>query len=257
MREIRWAFSFFLALLIHGMVLAGLFFWHPGFRSSIVYSPSFSVGLYARIPRGPGPPKPREVKAKVPRVRLKPQAKPRTPPSRARKVEKKAWKVKEKKPVKKARKRARPVKKVTRARKVRKVSRRASRRAAARREKALLARALAKVSKEVSMGGGGVSREAVELKYKEYYDEIWRRVKASWILPEEVVSGGEDLLTVVVIRIGRGGELLKMELEESSGNKIYDQSCLRAVKKAAPFPPLPKDYPQKYMELGLRFRPWE
>lgn len=82
-------------------------------------------------------------------------------------------------------------------------------------------------------------------------------MKASWILPEEVVASGEDLLAVVVVRIGRDGGLLDIKMEESSGNKLFDQSCLRAVKKAAPFPPLPEDYPQRYMELGLRFRPWE
>ena len=251
MREIRWFFSFCLALGIHGVLLAGFFFWHTGFTRPIIYSPSFSVSLYSQVPQETRRARPKVIKKGKHRVVSKLPSKPPAPPPS--KKEKGAWKVKKKKVSTKKK----ATKKVA-SKTPQKVSKktRVSKKASLAREKALLARALAEVSKEVSAGGGGISRENVELKYKAYYDEIWRRVKASWILPEEVISSGEDFLAVVVVRIGRKGELLEMKLEKSSGNKLYDQSCLRAVKKAAPFPPLPKDYPQKYMELGLRFRPW-
>ncbi len=251
MREIRWLFSFCLALAIHAAVLAGLFLWHTGFTRPIIYSPSFSVSLYAHVPQ-PKVARVKEVKKKAHKVVSK--LPPKTPPP-PKKTEKHAWKVKEKK--KKPTKRTSKTTARKTVKKTGKKVKRVSKRSSAARERALLARALARVSKEVSMAGGGVSRESVELKYKEYYDEIWRRVNASWILPEEVIASGEDFMTVVVVRIGKDGQLLDMKLERSSGNRLFDQSCLRAVKKAAPFPPLPKDYPQKFMELGLRFRPWE
>lgn len=258
MNRVRWVFSFVLAFLLHGGVLAGFFLWHPSVKRHIIYSPSFAVSLFSSIPERP---KPVEVKETKPQ--LKPQPKPEPKPQPKRKEPRKqAWKVKEKKPPEKLKK-PKTTKKVVKKtkKKVAKAStsrkKKPSKRAVAARERVLLAKALAKVSREVSLGGGGVGREAIELRYKAYYDEIWRRVKASWILPEEVVATGEDLLTVVIVRIGRGGELLEIKLEESSGNKLYDQSCLRAVKKSAPFPHLPEDYPQRYMELGLRFRPWE
>lgn len=158
----RWFFSFFLALLFHVGVVAGLFFWHPSLKRPIIYSPSFSVALYAQVPREARPARVKEV-AKPrpppkPKAQLLPKPKPVPPPP---KVEKRVWKVK-KKAVKKAKK-SRATQKVKKTAKkgkkrVTKASgarrRGVSKKAAAAREKALLAKALAQVSKEVSLGGG-------------------------------------------------------------------------------------------------------
>lgn len=43
------------------------------------------------------------------------------------------------------------------------------------------------------------------------------------------------LKAVVMLRIGRGGELLQAELTKSSGNSLFDSAVMSAVKKAAPF----------------------
>ncbi len=240
-----WLLSFLLALFLHGVVAAGILFWHAGMRKTVIYSPSFSVALYSRVP-GPKPPISTKPKPQMTERKAFPIKKSLPPSSKPKPAHKKAWKVKGKKTIRKKRASS---KKRTLHRSKGKPSKKAS--------QALLERALAKVGKEVVMGGMSTGREAIEIQYKEYYDEIWRRVKASWILPEEIVAEGANLLAVVVVRIAKDGSLLEMKLEKSSKNKVFDQSCLRAVKKAAPFPPLPKDYPQRYMELGLRFKPWE
>jgi len=190
-----WFLSFLLALFLHGAVAAGILFWHPGMRKIVIYSPSFSVALYSRVP-GPKPvstrPKPQVIK------RAKsPIKKPFPTPSKPKPAQKKTWKVKGKKASHK--KRMPPNKR--RAQVKGKSSKKASQ------TKALLEKALAKVSKEVVMGGMGTGREAIEIKYKKYYDEIWRRVKASWILPEEIVAEGTDLSAVVVVRIAKDGSL--------------------------------------------------
>jgi protein TonB len=236
-----WLLSFLLALFLHGAVAAGILFWHPGMREIVIYSPSFSVALYSRVPGSKPPvstrPKPQVIKREKPPIK-----KPLSPPSKPKPAQKKTWKVKGKGASKKnipSKEGGSRVK------------------GGSSQAKALLEKALAKVGKEVVMGGMGTGREAIEIQYKKYYDEIWRRVKASWILPEEIVAEGANPLAVVVVRIAKDGSLLDMKLEKSSQNRVFDQSCLRAVKKAAPFPPLPKDYPQRYMELGLRFKPWE
>jgi len=241
-----WLLSFLLALFLHGAVAAGILFWHPGMRKIVIYSPSFSVALYSRVPGSKPPvstrPKPQVIKREKPPIK-----KPLSPPSKPKPAQKKTWKVKGKKTSHK--------KRIPSKKKGSRVKGRSSKKAS--QAKALLEKALAKVGKEVVMGGMGTGREAIEIQYKKYYDEIWRRVKASWILSEEIVAEGANPLAVVVVRIAKDGSLLDMKLEKSSQNRVFDQSCLRAVKKAAPFPPLPKDYPQRYMELGLRFKPWE
>jgi TonB family protein len=63
-----------------------------------------------------------------------------------------------------------------------------------------------------------------------------------------------SLVTVVAIRIAEDGEIEQSWIEERSGNEYYDQSALRAIRKANPLPPLPKDLRGKPLEVGINFR---
>ncbi|TNF50181.1 energy transducer TonB, partial [bacterium] len=38
-----------------------------------------------------------------------------------------------------------------------------------------------------------------------------------------------------------------------SGNIYYDQSALRAIRKASPLPPLPQDLDEESLEVGINF----
>lgn len=101
--------------------------------------------------------------------------------------------------------------------------------------------------------GGGLSSGSLQAKYPAYYNVIHDRVQENWVYPE-----GFELSKVSVIasmRISRAGALLDVWLEKSSGNARFDQSLLDAVRKAAPFPPLPQDLEGGNLETGLRFCP--
>ncbi|MFQ5735785.1 MAG: energy transducer TonB [Thermodesulfobacteriota bacterium] len=102
-------------------------------------------------------------------------------------------------------------------------------------------------------GRSGVTSENLHTKYREYYNLIHDRVHEQWIYP----NGFEyDKVSVIVsIRIDRSGNLIKSWLEESSGNRSFDDSLINATKKAAPYPPLPVDYEGNFLEVGLRFCP--
>lgn len=93
------------------------------------------------------------------------------------------------------------------------------------------------------------------LRFQVYYTEIWERVRRQWVLPEALVEHPGGLEAIVVARINRNGSLDKLWLEKSSGNKRLDASALRAVERAAPFPPLPSIVRSRYHEVGLRFHP--
>ncbi len=43
----------------------------------------------------------------------------------------------------------------------------------------------------------------------------------------------------MLIRIGKVGELIETKLVQSSGNPLFDNAVLSAVKRAAPFSPPP------------------
>jgi len=84
---------------------------------------------------------------------------------------------------------------------------------------------------------------------------IWTRIKEEWTLPENFTKGRGELETIVVVVIEREGKVQKMWYDKKSGNTLYDQMAMRAIKKAVPFPPIPKEFTDSTLEIGIRFHP--
>jgi TonB family protein len=99
-------------------------------------------------------------------------------------------------------------------------------------------------------GGQGA---AADIRSKAYYDRIWTKIRSSWVLPEGVASQS-SLLTKVGIRIAPDGTIEQSWFEKKSGNDYYDQSALRAIRKANPLPPLPEELSGSPLEVGINFR---
>ena len=82
-----------------------------------------------------------------------------------------------------------------------------------------------------------------------YMRKVERRITRNWHPPLS------DYSTKVVVNyiIHRDGELGKYSVVESSGNSRMDASAEEALKKAAPFPSLPKDYDKDTLEVKFTF----
>jgi TonB family protein len=63
----------------------------------------------------------------------------------------------------------------------------------------------------------------------------------------------ENIETIIDVKISRSGTPEYMGFEKRSGNRYFDDSALRAVKKSSPFPPLPYWIMDKRIEIGIRF----
>jgi colicin import membrane protein len=99
---------------------------------------------------------------------------------------------------------------------------------------------------------------ALEFKLEEYYNKIVEsKIKEEWTIPENLLKEKElvDLETIIIIIIERDGKIQKWWFEKKSGNVLYDQSAMRAIKKAEPLPPIPKELNKEMLEFGIRFRP--
>ncbi len=94
-----------------------------------------------------------------------------------------------------------------------------------------------------------------ESKLNEYYGRIWAKVKQSWTIPENLLKETIDLETVIVVIIEPDGRVQKWWFEKKSGDDVYDQMAVRAIKKAEPLPPIPKELNEKTLEVGIRFYP--
>jgi colicin import membrane protein len=92
---------------------------------------------------------------------------------------------------------------------------------------------------EAGEGGGGAVRG---IEFILYTQQLQRRVQESWIVTEK----RPELVASVTFRIQSDGEVQDVELMKSSGDGAFDQSVLRAVRKAAPFPPPPQSYADEF-----------
>lgn len=128
-----------------------------------------------------------------------------------------------------------------------------------------LARARARVDKETSDNSDEdtstssrpksvkkIQKSDIDKELKGYYDTLWNKIKDSWVLPGQADFSG--MITVASVIIGSDGKLLDLSIEKGSGNGFFDASTLRAIKKSAPFPPLPAGY-EGGLEIGFRFAP--
>ena len=95
----------------------------------------------------------------------------------------------------------------------------------------------------------------VESKLNDYYSLIWAKIKESWIIPENLLKETVDLEAIIIIIIERDGSIRRMWFDKKSNDSIYDQTAMRAIMKAEPLPPIPKEFTGNSLEVGIRFIP--
>jgi len=87
------------------------------------------------------------------------------------------------------------------------------------------------------------------LKDAVYQKKTFDRVAKTWKTPRATPKVGAK--TVVQAVIAKDGKLASASVSMSSGVKEWDDAALAAVKKAAPYDPLPAGY--KYPSLEAHF----
>lgn len=99
------------------------------------------------------------------------------------------------------------------------------------------------------------SSAAVETKLSQYYGVLWAKIKKGWTIPENLLKERVDLETIIIVIIESDGKIKRTWFEKKSRNDLYDQMAMRAIKKAEPLPPIPKELGEDTLEVGIRFFP--
>jgi len=97
--------------------------------------------------------------------------------------------------------------------------------------------------------GTGIAVDGANFPFSYFLSAIERRVSENWF--SAVSEGTTGLTCVVYFKLMRDGSVSDVRLETRSGNAYFDQAASRAVKSAAPFPPLPRAFTDEY--LGIHF----
>ncbi|MBN2231342.1 MAG: TonB family protein [Deltaproteobacteria bacterium] len=88
-----------------------------------------------------------------------------------------------------------------------------------------------------------------------YADVVKKRITDHWQLPEHLST--DTLKATVVMVIDAAGTLQSVSLADSSGNRLFDASVLRAIEDSAPFPPMPAHLEIPREEFVIGFDPMD
>jgi TonB family protein len=111
-----------------------------------------------------------------------------------------------------------------------------------------------RVEKTESTSGSASQPGTTEMnaQMRAYYAMVWSRIKGKWALPQGILPG-EVLETVIDLTILRNGAVTQVNFEKRSGNGYFDESAMKAIRKASPLPPLPAWIGENSLGIGIRF----
>lgn len=92
----------------------------------------------------------------------------------------------------------------------------------------------------------------MDTQMRAYYAMVWSQIRGKWALPQGILRG-EVLETVIDVTILRNGTVTEVNFEKRSGNSYFDESAMKAIRKASPLPPLPAWIGGNSLGVGIRF----
>jgi colicin import membrane protein len=103
----------------------------------------------------------------------------------------------------------------------------------------------------VTLGKGGRGGGTVRgMDFLIYQNRLLETIKANWAW-----SGRGNLRVVVHFSIRDNGEIAGLKIVQPSGDPTYDESVLRALKKSSPLSAPPENYRRDFADVELAFRP--
>lgn len=103
-------------------------------------------------------------------------------------------------------------------------------------------------SNDAGNGGSGILKSP---EFFEYFSLLERRIRNVWNWHDSRVS----YVATVSFRINSNGTVHSIRVIEGSGNRLYDQSVVRAVKKASPVPIPPRKVYADFKHIIMDFTP--
>jgi len=87
-----------------------------------------------------------------------------------------------------------------------------------------------------------------------FFRRFRNQIEGVWNYPREAIEKEMQGTLLLKITVNHDGELVDVDLLESSGSEILDYEAIQAVYRAAPFGPLGKHYPYPDLKIMAHFR---
>ncbi len=87
----------------------------------------------------------------------------------------------------------------------------------------------------VQTGISDADRQAF-LEHPSYFSRVQNKIDRQWVATR---SRGDAASAIVLFSIEKNGTIRAVQMEQPSGDWLFDQAALRAIHEASPLPPLP------------------
>ncbi|SEA13383.1 protein TonB [Desulfuromusa kysingii] len=127
----------------------------------------------------------------------------------------------------------------------------------------------ARTLSEIARGSHGDRNRVKQRQDVEIGDEVWLnlqndllvsffrrfhdKIELVWNYPIEAANNGIEGTLQLMIIVNPKGELLDVDVKQSSGSDLLDYEAIQAVYRAAPFGPLTKHYPHDKLKINAYF----
>jgi colicin import membrane protein len=97
------------------------------------------------------------------------------------------------------------------------------------------------------MGGGTLAN----VEFVAYRNALERHIKGGW----HWITGADRLIAQVLVNIDKDGKITSATIVVSSGSVPFDESVLRAIRKASPVPAAPEHLYEQFKSIRMTFDP--
>ena len=96
--------------------------------------------------------------------------------------------------------------------------------------------------------GATVSNQNFDYPY--WFDQAFSKIQSNM---RNTVSSDSPLICKVYFEVIQSGKLIMVKIVESSGIDQFDDACVSAIERSAPFPPLPRKFSEEIIGISLPF----
>lgn len=104
-----------------------------------------------------------------------------------------------------------------------------------------LARIAAEAAKRKKLNQGAIAGAATGNRHKKYGGMLDAAVRQNYSLPEVYNLKGANMKVFVNIAVNDSGQLAELSVKQSSGDPVFDELTLQAVRASVPLPKPPPD----------------
>jgi colicin import membrane protein len=103
-------------------------------------------------------------------------------------------------------------------------------------------------------GPGGAGGRLIDPALARYLVGVREKIETTWHIPF-ISSQKQNLEVNATIKIRKDGRIVDINIDKRSGNRVYDESVVRALRNIEQLPPLPSSVTEDPLEVELSLRP--